>query len=438
LVFASEPSFVQTTVAQNALNNLPDFFEIEKLQPGHGITVSLGSFAIDKISSDMNEPRENQFSEASTPLTIIDAPPSPKTLQRCTRCILPKSFPLIDFDEDGICKQCRDYEPRKLYGAEALQRLADQHRKNNGEADCVVTLSGGRDSSYGLHYVKKELGLNPIAMTYDWGMVTDLARRNQSRLCASLGVEHVIRSPDISIKRRNIRKNLEAWLKRPDLGVMLHLLTAGDKQFYHYPRQLRKEYNLDLVFFAAGADLERTVFKTAFCGISEDHHGQILGNFPLKDKFHLSLYFARQFLLNPRYFNSSLIDSLWAFFETYVVRDDFVYLFHYLPWDEKKIMAILREQYDWEIADDTTTTWRIGDGTAAFYNYVFVTVAGFSEHDTFRSNQVRAGLIDREEALRLATLDNQPRFEAMAEYARLVGFNLDEALIVINTMPKRY
>lgn len=46
---------------------------------------------------------------------------------------------------------------------------------------------------------------------------------------------------------------------------------------------------------------------------------------------------------------------------------------------------------------DTNTTWRIGDGTAAFYNYVYYTVAGFTEHDTFRSNQIREGQMTREE-----------------------------------------
>ena len=101
-------------------------------------------------------------------------------------------------------------------------------------------------------------------------------------------------------------------------------------------------------------------------------------------------------------------------------------------------MSVLRDEYDWETADDTDSTWRIGDGTAAFYNYVFYTVAGFSEHDTFRSNQIRAGLISRQEALQLAAAENKPRFEAMREYASLVGFNLDEALMVINSIPKYY
>ena len=74
------------------------------------------------------------------------------------------------------------------------------------------------------------LRLKPVAYTYDWGMVTDLARRNISRMCAELGVENIIVADDIEKKRRNIKKNLTAWLKSPHLG-MVSILTAGDKHF---------------------------------------------------------------------------------------------------------------------------------------------------------------------------------------------------------------
>ena len=63
-------------------------------------------------------------------------------------------------------------------------------------------LSGGRDSCYQLHILAKELGLKPIAYTYDWGMVTDIARRNCSRMCQKLGLEHIIVSADIRKKER--------------------------------------------------------------------------------------------------------------------------------------------------------------------------------------------------------------------------------------------
>ncbi len=64
-------------------------------------------------------------------------------------------------------------------------------------------------------------------------------------------------------------------------------------------------------------------------------------------------------------------------------------VFDYWRWDEKVIESTLLNDYDWERATDTNTTWRIGDGTAAIYNYIYYTMAGFTEQDTFRSNQIR-------------------------------------------------
>ena len=81
-----------------------------------------------------------------------------------------------------------------------------KYRRNNSN-DCILPFSGGRDSCYGLHLVTKQLKLKPLAYTYDWGMVTDLGRRNISKMCAQLGIENIIVADNISKKRSNIRKN---------------------------------------------------------------------------------------------------------------------------------------------------------------------------------------------------------------------------------------
>ncbi|MBK7868394.1 MAG: hypothetical protein IPJ75_16195 [Ignavibacteriales bacterium] len=89
---------------------------------------------------------------------------------------------------------------------EELFKLVEPYRKKDGIPDVLIPFSGGRGSTLTLHLVKKELRLNPIAFTYDWGMVTDLARRNIARACGQLGVEHIIVSADIKWKRNNIGK----------------------------------------------------------------------------------------------------------------------------------------------------------------------------------------------------------------------------------------
>ena len=110
-------------------------------------------------------------------------------LKRCSRCLLPETMPFISFDEEGVCNYCRDYEQRGsfLKGEKALEEFVSKYRSASGEPDCIVGFSGGRDSSYGLDYFKNHLGMHPIAFTYDWGMVNDLARRNQARVVRKVG-----------------------------------------------------------------------------------------------------------------------------------------------------------------------------------------------------------------------------------------------------------
>ncbi|MBR1257956.1 hypothetical protein JQ634_30250 [Bradyrhizobium sp. AUGA SZCCT0240] len=434
VIFASERHLLAEALAQIGFGVAGG--KLSHLRPGQGASLAYDDASVKYYELSAPDVAVIAQSEPNS-MPIIWRRPSKATLRRCSVCILPETFPGISFDNDGVCSVCRAHEAKVLHGRDELERIVAPYRSKTGEADCIVAFSGGRDSSYGLHYLKRELGMNPIAYTYDWGMVTDVARRNISRLCAKLGVEHLLRSPDISQKRRYIRRNIEAWLKRPDLG-MIPLFMAGDKQFYHYGRRVGRETGLPLIVFCAGNELERTEFKSGFSGVRESKHGQVLFRYSIWNKIRLLAYYVTQCVKNPSYLNSSLLDTISAFYSTYIERDDFLYLYHYIPWDEQLITKTLRDEYDWEMATETSNSWRIGDGTAAFYNYIYDTIAGFSEHDTFRSNQIRAKLLDRSEALRLVEIDNQPRWRSMQEYADLVGFNLEEALVIINSAPKLY
>lgn len=431
--FASERYFLESLFRRAKAMPRSPVPSIEQLAPGQGLIVPIDGLA-PRLFNFASVAHSGVSLRRGERRPIVDVSPKRPTLRRCTCCVLPHTFPFISFDSEGVCNFCREGPPRKVDNLETLEARVAKYRRNDGKADCIVALSGGRDSCYGLHFVKRELGLHPIAYTYDWAMVTDEARRNCSRVCAELGVEHVVRSADILGKRRNIRLNIEAWLRRPELG-MIPLFMAGDKQFFHYATQVSRQTRIPLVIFCGGNNLEVTRFKTGFCGVQDRSTNSMVG-LDLTGKLKLLAYYAKNYLMNPRYINRSVFDTLFAFYSTYVNRQDFVYLYRYVEWNERTIHDVLARHYGWESSDDSASTWRIGDGTAAFYNYIYHTVAGFSEHDTFRSNQIRAGLISREEALAAIAEENRPRYAAMREYAQLVGFSLDEALVVINNIPK--
>lgn len=351
-------------------------------------------------------------------------------LRRCTSCILPETMPFIHFNENGICNYCLHYkrknEPKPICD---FVELLERYRKSYG-AECIVPFSGGRDSSFGLHLITKELGLRAITYTYDWGMVTDLARRNISKMCSDLNVENILIAADIRKKRQHIKKNLETWLKKPDLG-MVSILTAGDKHFFKWIENIKRETEINLNIWSVNP-LEVTHFKAGFLGIPPKFMNEKVYNSGWKSQIDYHQKRFGRMVRNPGYFNTSLFDTLSGeYYRSLLPKHDYYHLFDYWKWNESEIDATL-ETYGWETATDTHSTWRIGDGTAAFYNYVYYTMAGFTEHDTFRSNQIREGDITRSEAMDLVIDENRPRYENIKWYLDVVGVEFSSAIDVVN------
>ncbi|MEA3360566.1 MAG: hypothetical protein U9R17_14335, partial [Thermodesulfobacteriota bacterium] len=362
--------------------------------------------------------------------------PSKLPVVRCKKCVLPKTMPYIKFDDEGICNYCKNYKQIKTNGIKSLQGISERYRRNDGSYDCIVGISGGRDSVFGLHFVKTVLKMNPVAYTYDWGMVTDLARRNISHICGKLGVEHILISADIKKKRRYIKKNVIAWLKRPNIG-MVPLFMAGDKAYFSHAQRLKKKLGVDVIFLCENM-LERTDFKTGFANIKPYFDENFVYTQSLINKLKLLYFFGKQYVGNTAYVNFSMIDTLFAYIYYYFTDRDYYNLYKYISWNEEEIISTLRNEYNWEVADDTKTTWRIGDGTAAFYNYIYYTMAGFTENDTFRSNQIREGIITRKEALKLIEQENEPRYKSIMWYCDVIGIDFEDTIKKINSAPKLY
>ena len=377
---------------------------------------------------------EFQFNKSEAQLLQYKKP----KLRRCTKCILPETMPFIKFDDDGVCNYCKNYIPRnKPKPKEELFNLVEKYRRPGDELDCIVPFSGGRDSCYSLHLIVKELKMKPVTYTYDWGMVTDLGRRNISLMCAELGVENIIVAADISKKRRNIRMNLQAWLKSPHLG-MISMLTAGDKHFFRYVEDIKRQTGIKLNLWGINP-LETTHFKAGFLGVKPYFEEDKVYNNGIRKQINYHIKRFKAMLESPGYFNRSLWDTLSGeYYRSFMKKEDYYHVFDYYIWDEKIVNDTLINGYGWETAIDTPTTWRIGDGTAGFYNYVYYTVAGFTEHDTFRSNQIREGQLTREEALKLVEKENKPRYQNIRWYLDTLNMDFEEVIKTVNNIPKLY
>lgn len=464
LVFASEEYITRTFTQRDGVKERYVGKAVQWLQPFTGKVIDLESWSVadfglkggtqgpalktvepftitdhSKSAGQRSVPAMATSDEGRLRKLIVFPEEMMRSIRRCTKCLLPETFPYIHYDGAGVCNYCHSYQPKGLTVDKRPQfeEVLKKYRRNDGKQDCIVAYSGGRDSSYGLHLLVKEFGMTPLTFTYDWGLVTDLARRNIARMTGKLGVENILVSADIKMKRRNVRLNVEAWLKSPRLG-MIPLFMAGDKHFFVHVNNIRRQTGIHCDIWMENK-LENTDFKAGFAGIKPNFEKERIDKQSTMAKFQMPLYYMRNFLANPGYLNVSLPDTYSAFKAYYTEpREVYLLLFDYIPWNEKSLDRTLKDEYNWEVSPDTTSTWRIGDGTAAFYNYVYGLVAGFTEFDTFRSNQIREGMITREEGLAHVLRENRPRFESMLWYFETIGVDMERALKVINAMPRLY
>jgi glucosamine--fructose-6-phosphate aminotransferase (isomerizing) len=412
---------------------------IVKLNPGEAFSINLRTLEQKFFNFRKKEFKTIDIKTIEHSFLINDKSPNPNNIKRCTCCILPENYPFLTFDKHGVCSICRKYVKQKYIGKDALSRFLNKYRSKNGEPDCLLGLSGGRDSSYGLHVLKTEFGMNPIGFSYDWLLTSQKARHNIAKMAGALDVEVIYRCGNYERQAKNIRDNINGFLKDPDLGMMT-FVQAGDKEMYHYGREIRQDKGLDLTVWCSGYQLEQREFFIGYCGINKT----LINNPRLYDygwitKIQLAIYYGLKTLKNPNYWNRSIIDNAAAFWHCFVAKDDFLYLFNYYPWNETEVERVLSQEYEWEADTDYgQNQWRMDDFHTSFINYVYYTVAGFSEFDDFRSNQVREGLISRDEALRLTAIDNNIRYESLREFSNLVGFNLEHVLKKIDAIPKLY
>lgn len=356
--------------------------------------------------------------------------------QRCTKCILPSNFPFIVFDNKGVCNFCNNYKKKyhNFDGEKAkrnFEAILKNYKNKSKNISSIFPLSGGRDSCYGLHLAVKELGLKPITFTYDWGLVTDLARRNISRMCSVLNVENIIVADNIEKKRSYIKKNVTAWLKKPHLG-MVNIFTAGDKHFYRFLEKIKCQNEIDLNIWSYNP-FELTHFKHGFLNIKPNFLNKKTYNQGVLSQLEYHFQRIKVMIKNFSYFNSSIIDTYVGEFSRSIRRhNDYYYLFNYFTWKENEVNDVLLNIYNWEKSSDTDSTWRIGDGAAPFYNYIYYVMAGFTEFDTFRSNQIREGHLTREQAMELIEIENRPRYKSIKWFLDVIDLDFDETISRIN------
>lgn len=162
----------------------------------------------------------------------------------CARCVYPSSSAVpLTFDDDGVCSGCLVHDQKDEIDWDQRYRLlleiVEPYRRSSGH-ECIVPVSGGKDSYFQVHFVKERLGLKPLLVTYNGNNYLDAGWRNLMRMKEVFNADHLIVSTGIDTL---IRMNRLGFRKMGDMNWQNHcgIFTA--------PVQAAVNYNIPLMFW---------------------------------------------------------------------------------------------------------------------------------------------------------------------------------------------
>lgn len=338
------------------------------------------------------------------------------TVEICKRCIYDNSVPNIFFDTEGICNYCRQIEdlevqfPNDERGAVELQRLVDEMKEAGvgKKYDALIGVSGGCDSSYLMHLMKKKYGLRLLAVHFDNTWNTQIANENILSLTKKLDIDIFTYSVDADEYNDILLSFLKAGVRDiecpTDIGLATTMNIAAEKYGIKYKidgHSFRTEGSAPMGWIYMDAKYIESVHNK-------------FGKIPMKTFPNLWLHKQLKWML----FNQ--IKSIRPLY--------------YLNYDKEAAKKLLMTEYDWQ--------WYGGhhleNVTAAFFHSYFFPKRWNSD---FRivgySAYCRDGRMTREDALEL--MKQPPHMEEglledYKERLKLTDSEFDE----IMSLPKKY
>lgn len=149
--------------------------------------------------SDERTPQRNNHSEE-------------RNVIYCTRCVYPLNAVNLSLDDDGVCSACQTFEQFEALTPEFWdlrrkkfeQIVKDTRRGNDGGYDCLIPVSGGKDSYYQAHVIASTYGLKPLLVTYHGNNYLPEGDYNRDRMRHVFDADHIVWGPSIeTLKKLN-------------------------------------------------------------------------------------------------------------------------------------------------------------------------------------------------------------------------------------------
>lgn len=313
-------------------------------------------------------------------------------LKYCVRCVMPHTKPDLHIDEEGVCNACRSYEKRKEVDWDQrkseLLTLLEKYRKHGSNWDCIVPVSGGKDSTYQVIRML-QLGLNPLCVTSTTCDLSEIGRRNIENL-QRLGVDHVAFTPNPLVR---------AKLNRIGLTEVGDISWPEHVGIFTIPVRAAVQYNVPLIVWGENSQNEyggpaAATENNTLTRRWLEEFGGLLG---LRVSDLSETYGIEQRHLLPYQYPSDE--------ELQRVGVTGLFLGHYLPWDGLSNALIAQANgfvtYDEPVEGSMVNYENLDNHQTGIHDYFKYLKFGFSRATDIACLHVRRGRITRQDAIEI-------------------------------------
>jgi N-acetyl sugar amidotransferase len=359
-------------------------------------------------------------------------------MQYCKRCVYPANAkPGIVIDQDGICSGCRTFEQRtifinqidwvahrKMLKALLEEYSARQHEKNN-PYDCIIPVSGGKDSHYQTWLIRKEFGLNPLLVSYNHTFNMPLGIRNITNLIEKL---------DCNLLRFTTAPGSALRIARYMLGKIGDVTWHYHSGIMTLPIRTAVQYDVPLIVwgeegFSELVGMHNLDDFVEFTKKKRQEHD--MRGFEPEDLLEEPDCPLTRYDLAPFFYPSD--EEL----ERVGVRG--IYLSNYIPWDARVQAEFAIEKLGFETAQERDRTFNIYAKTDdihanGLHDYLKYLKFGYGRATDDAANELRHGRMSRERAIDMVAKYDHVRPSDMDVFLDAVGMTEDELLALIEPM----
>ncbi|MFZ1075034.1 MAG: N-acetyl sugar amidotransferase [Minisyncoccia bacterium] len=345
-------------------------------------------------------------------------------LQYCSRCCIPETQEGIAFDELGICRACQSSEQKiHINWVEREKKfreiLSNAKAKAGSNYDCVIPISGGKDSTFQLHMLTKVYGMKPLAVTFSHNWWSESGWYNLQNALETFNVDHIAFTPNRALINKLARKSLGgigdvSWHDHGGVGS--------------FPLQAAVKWKIPLLIWGesiaessgrASYDMpvhkfDREYFIKQSAKLSADQ--MVGGDITAQD--------MRAFQIPSQ----EEIDAagVWG-----------IHLGDYIFWDDERQTEFLEEVYGWRQTEMENTYKRyksVEDVMSGMHDFTCYLKRGYGRATYQASIDVRNGLLTREEGFELIRKHDPEVPEALAYYLRATGMSEKEFYATMERM----